>query len=98
MSKVHDTLYRAVDVSVDVEGRRASVSVNALVESTGTPFKNPFSGEDARARIHLPSGFEYTYAEIGSGTSTVTGGISMSWKDSNGQFNDLQMNQDGVIR
>ena len=34
----------------------------------GHPMISPFSGEPARARIHLPDGFEYTYAEVGTGT------------------------------
>ncbi len=36
-----------------------------LVAAEGSPMINPFSGEPARARIHLPHGFEYTYAEVG---------------------------------
>ena len=38
------------------------------------------------------------YAEMGSGTSKVTTGITMDLKDSYGQFSELHMNQDGVIR
>ena len=98
MSEVLDTLYRPVDVSIDVEPRRGSIRVDDLAESTGVPIKNPFSGADARSRIHLPEGFEYTYAEMGSGTSKVTTGITMDLKDSYGQFSELHMNQDGVIR
>ena len=98
MSEVLDTLYRPVAVSIDIGARLGSISVDNLVESTGVPIKNPFSGADARSRIHLPEGFEYTYAEMGSGTSRVTASISMDLKDSYGQFNELHMNQDGVIR
>jgi len=64
----------------------------------GGPMISPFSGEPARARIHLPDGFEYTYAEVGTGHSKATAGLEIELSDSYAQFNILHMNQDGVIR
>ena len=98
MSKVLETLFAPIELSIDIEARKARVEVPGLVESTGTPIINPFSGEEARSRIHLPNGFEYTYAEMGSGTSKVRAGIKLDLSESYGQFNILHMNQDGVIR
>ena len=98
MSTVLETLFAPIDLSIDVEARQAQVRVDGLVESRGTPITNPFSGDEARSRIHLPNGFEYTYAEMGSGTSKVRAGIELDLLDSYGQFNVLHMNQDGVIR
>ena len=69
-----------------------------LVQSTGTPITDPFSGGDYRARINLPEGFEYTVAEIGNGITAANAGISFNLSNSYGQFNILHMNQDGVIR
>jgi len=70
-----------------------------IVESTGTPMINPFSGEPSRARINLPDGFEYTIAEVGSGkTKSQVAGLELDLDGSYGQFNILHMNQDGVIR
>ena len=98
MSKVHDTLYAPIEISIDVEARHAHTKIEGLVESTGTPLVDPFSGEESRARIHLPNGFEYTYAEMGAGTSKITADIELDLNNSYGQFNILHMNQDGVIR
>ena len=98
MSEVLETLYAPIELSIDIEARRAHVVVPGMVESTGTPIINPFSGEETRSRIHLPNGFEYTYAEMGSGTSKVQAGIKLELSDSSGQFNILHMNQAGVIR
>ena len=98
MSKVHDTLYAPIKISIDVEARHAHTKIEGLVESTGTPLVDPFSGEESRARIHLPNGFEYTYAEMGAGTSKITADIELDLNNSYGQFNILHMNQDGVIR
>jgi hypothetical protein len=98
MTKVHETLYAPVEVSIDVDAREASVRVPGLVESNGSPLINAFSGEPLRALITLPAGFEYTVAEMGQGKSKVTAAIELSLDSSYGQFNVLHMNQDGVIR
>lgn len=100
MSEVLDTVYAPIAMSIDVNARKASIKVEGLVESNGTPLINPFSGEEARAGIHLPDGFEYTHAEMGSGTSRISSDATMQYElsDSYGQFNLLHMNQDGVIR
>ncbi len=97
-SEVLDTLYAPIDLDIDIEARTARLSVAGIVESTGTPIINPHSGEPARSRINLPNGFEYTVAEMGSGSSKLTAGIELELTDSYGQFSILHMNQDGVIR
>jgi hypothetical protein len=98
MSKVLEPLFVPIDLSIDIEARQARVTVPELVESTGIPITNPFTGGDHRARIHLPEGFEYTVAEIGNGSTKAQAGISLNLSNSYGQFNILHMNQDGVIR
>ncbi|MEN8183292.1 MAG: DUF1326 domain-containing protein [Myxococcota bacterium] len=98
MSEVLETLYAPIELEIDVEARRARLDVPGLVESRGTPITDPHSGETVRAAIHLPGGFEYTTAEMGSGTSRVRTGIQLDLDGSYGQFNLLHMNQDGVIR
>lgn len=98
MSQVHETLYKPISMSIDVDARRGHTTIDGLVESTGIPLINAFSGEEDRKRIHLPNGFEYTYAEMGSGSSKLTAAIELELEDSYGQFNILHMNQDGVIR
>jgi hypothetical protein len=98
MSNVLEPLFVPIDLSIDVEARQATVHVPDLVESTGTPITDPFTGGDFRARINLPGGFEYTVAEIGNGSTKAQAGITLNLSDSYGQFNILHMNQDGVIR
>ncbi|MDP9259311.1 MAG: DUF1326 domain-containing protein [Actinomycetota bacterium] len=98
MSTVLDTLYAPIDMSIDVDGRTASVKIGDLVDSVGAPIISPFDGNPTRSRINLPDGFEYTYAEMGNGNTKVRAGIELDLKDSYGQFNELHINQDGVIR
>ena len=98
MSEVLETLYAPIELDIDVEARKAHFKVPGVVESTGTPIIDPISGGEHRARIELPNGFEYTVAEMGSGTTKATGAIRLDLSGSSGQFNILHMNQDGVIR
>jgi len=98
MSTVLDTLYASINLSIDVEGRTASVKIADMLESVGAPIISAFDGNPTRSRINLPNGFEYTYAEMGNGTTTARAGIELDLADSYGQFNVLHMNQDGVIR
>ena len=98
MTTVLDTLYAPIDLSIDVEERMAKVKIGDLVESVGAPIMSAFDGNPTRSRINLPNGFEYTVAEMGNGNTRVRAGIELDFTDTYGQFNVLDMNQDGVIR
>ena len=98
MSKVHETLYAAIDMRINMGEREAHIQVGDLIESKGASLVDPFSGEKTRRGIHNPNGFEYTYAELGAGNSKVSTDLEFELNDSYGQFNELHMNQDGVIR
>lgn len=98
MSEVLDPLYAPIDLSIDIDARRGRVRIPGLVESDGNPIIDPNSGEPSRSRIHLPNGFEYTFAEMGNASSKITAGVQIELRDSYGQFNELHMTQDGVVR
>ncbi len=98
VSKILETIYAPINMEINIEARRAHIHVNNLVESRGEPLINPFNGQEDRKGIYLPGGFEYTYAEIGSGNTRVTAGLSLGLSNTYGQFCYLHMNQDGVIR
>lgn len=99
MGEVLEPRYAPIEVSIDVDGREATLRIPGIVESIGTPIISAFSGEPARARINLPEGFEYTIAEMGSGkTKSEVPGLELDLEGTYGQFNILHMNQDGVIR
>ena len=64
---------RPIHIDIDVEQRKGTVHVDGLIEMVGEPIRNPVTGEKHRARIDLPNGFEYSIAEMGSGSSTARG-------------------------
>ena len=66
VTSVLDPLYSPIDFESDLEKRVARVSVPGLGEFRAEPIRNPVTGEEHRARIQLPNGFEYKEAAIGN--------------------------------
>ena len=86
MEKVFDPVFKHIEIKVDVEARLGRIFVDGFVECSGEPIRNPVTGEQHRALIDLPDGFEYRHAEMGSATFETTGPISMSLKNRYAQF------------
>jgi hypothetical protein len=87
-----------IEITIDIAKRLSRIKVAGLVDSTGSPILNPVTGEQHQAQIHLADGFEYLVAEMGSGSSRVTGPIKLSLTDSYGQFNKINLNNHGAIK
>ncbi len=92
------TLFKPIELEIDVDGRRGRILVPGLVETAAEPIRNPVTGAEHRARIDLPHGFEYEIAEIGSGRSRTTGDIQLEYAQTYTQFARLHLNQDGIVR
>jgi hypothetical protein len=98
MSHVLEPLFKPIEISCDVEKRTASVLVPGLIESVGAPIRNPVTGEEHRASIEQPHGFEYTHAEVGQGTTRATGEIALDLSGSHAQFTIYHLTHKGVVR
>ncbi|MBN1239677.1 MAG: DUF1326 domain-containing protein [Gammaproteobacteria bacterium] len=96
--EVYEPLFRPIEFEADVDGRRGRIRVEGLVDTVGEPIRNPVTGTEHRARIDLPNGFEYSLAEMGSGTTTTKGRIELNLKDSYAQFAHLHLNNHGIVR
>lgn len=76
-----ETLFAPISFNVDREKRCATVRIPGIAESDVEPIKNPISGEEHRARIALPNGFEYKEAEMGNTLSgRVSGGDKLTFE------------------
>ena len=60
------TVFAPIVFESDRERRQALVHVQGLAEVRTEPIRNPVTGEEHRARIVLPQGFEYSEAEMGN--------------------------------
>jgi hypothetical protein len=98
METVHEPLFRPIDFEVDVDARRGKVKADGVFELSGEPIRNPVTGQEHRARIDLPHGFEYEIAEVGSASSRSQGKLALEMKDSYAQFARLHLNNKGLVR
>ena len=97
---IHDTLFKPIEYSVNIEARTARAVIPGVLESTGSPIRPPHGGGEHRVRIDIPNGIEFELAEVGSAT-TKTGSesaIELDLKNSFGQFNLLRHSGTGVVR
>ena len=94
-----EALFLPIDLTVDLELRTAKVDIPGVVKSTGRPIINKFNDEPFRIALARPTGsFEFTYGEIGRGTTSVTGDLEMAFEDSWALYCVHHYNQDGLIR
>jgi hypothetical protein len=93
------TLFLPIDLEMDMALRTARVDIPGVMNSTGRPIINEFNGEPFHIALARPSGsFEFTYAEIGQGTTMVTGNMNMAFEDSWAHYCVHHFNQDGLVR
>ena len=64
-----EPLVAPIDIESDRERRTAVIGSPGILEVRIEPIKNPVTGEEHRARIVLPNGFEYQEAEVGNTVS-----------------------------
>ena len=98
LDEVFDPVFKAIDMAVDVDARIGHVRVEGLVDARGEPIRNPVTGEEHRARIDLPNGFEYSLAEMGASHLTTSGPIALSFSDRYAQFAHLHLNNQGLVK
>ena len=98
-SEFFETLFLPIDLDVNLALRTAKVDIPGVVKSSGRPIINKFNDEPFHIALVRPTGsFEFTYGEIGRGTTSVTGDLEMAFEDSWALFCIHHYNQDGLIR
>lgn len=98
-SEFCETLFLPIDLEAKLELRTASVNIPGVMKSSGRPKTNEFTGQPFHIALARPSGsFEFTYAEIGLGTTVVTGDMEMAFEDSWAHFCIHHFNQHGLVR
>lgn len=98
-SDFRDTLFLPIELEADLEGRTARAKIPGILESRGAPKVNDFTGEPFHIALARRSGsFEFTYAELGLGTTSVTGDMEMAFDETWALFCIHHFNQDGLVR
>ena len=98
-SEFYATLFLPIHLEVNLELRTAKVDIPGVMKSSGRPMINEFNDQPFHIALARPSGsIEFAYAEIGLGTTSVTGEMEMAFEDSYAQFCVHHFDQDGLIR
>jgi hypothetical protein len=81
---VVEPVFVPITFQSDRERRQALLRIPGIVELHTEPIKNPVTGEEHRARIVLPNGFEYKEAEMGNAALLrVQSGIPLVFEHAN---------------
>lgn len=98
MTSGHPTQFKPIDLAIDEKAGTAHVRVEGLLDAAAEPIKNPMTGAAHRARVSLPTGFEYTDAEYVTGTGKATGPIALDFKATHAHIAKINWSQNGVVR
>ncbi|MDM8349175.1 DUF1326 domain-containing protein [Pseudomonas sp. sp1636] len=98
ISEMLEPQFVPIEFSVDVDKREAHTRIAGVLEATGEPIRNPVTGELHEARLILPKGFEFTEAQMASGTYQTQGAIKIASQNSHGHFARLHFTGQGVVR
>ncbi|MDX1382338.1 MAG: DUF1326 domain-containing protein [Thermoanaerobaculia bacterium] len=72
------------EITIEGAGPRSTFRIAGIGEGRGEPLKNPVTGEDHAAEVHLPTGFIWTRGECGSGVYEASAaGLSVASENTN---------------
>ena len=95
----HETLYKPITVEANMDARTGRVVVDDVFEVEAEPIRNPVTAAEHRARIDIPHGFEFTIAEMASGTATTHGVVELpNNKGTHSHICELHLNNSGVMK
>ena len=71
-------------ITIEGSGPKSTFRIEGIGEGRGDTLKNPVTGEDHFAEVHLPQGFIWTRGECGQGTYSATAaGVSVASENTN---------------
>ena len=98
MDEFKPTLYRPIDLHIDMEARSARVKIPDMIDGNLDSIPSEMNPTGHHAKITLPFGFEFTEAEFVSGTSKVTGDIEMDFNSTHAHLCRVHWSTHGVVR
>jgi hypothetical protein len=97
LTKGLPTQFKPIELAIDEKAGTAHVHVPGLIEGSAEPIKNPVTGEPHRARVMLPTGFEYREAEYVTGTAKATGEIPLDFQTTHAHIAKVNWSTNGVV-
>jgi len=91
------TRFERIDLAIDERAGTARLNVPGLIQGAAEPIKNPVTGASHRARVVLPTGFEYREAEYVTGTAQATGPIALDFSSTHAHIAKADWGTRGVL-
>jgi hypothetical protein len=98
VTKGNKPLFLPIAFEADIAQCRGRFAVAGIVEGSAGPIPDPVNGKPHRARVSLPSGFEFTEAEFGSSATKATGVIAGEWDGRHAHLAMIDIGPHGPIR
>jgi len=98
VTKVLPTLYKPIDLAIDLSTCTAQLTVPGLLESSADPILNMKTGAPHRAKIRLPAGMEFTEADCVSGKAKSSGEIDLQFDGTHSHLAQIHWSTHGVVR
>ena len=92
------TLFKVIDLTIDLKARTARVKVPGVLEGTAESIRNPVTGADHQVRVTLPTGFEFTESEFVSGQAKSSGAIELNLDGTHAHLSRIHWGTHGVVR
>ena len=98
-SEFCETQFLPIELEKDLDARTARAKIPGVLTSNGRPHMNEFTGGTFDIALARKAGsMEFTYAELGLGSTSVTGEIEMAFKDTWAMFVVHHFDQNGLVR
>lgn len=99
VTKTLPTLFKSIDLTIDLKTGTAKLKVPGLIESSAAPISNPMTNAPRRARVTLPTGFEFTEAEFVNGKAKASSGpIELDFDNTHAHLAKIHWSTHGVVR
>lgn len=92
----HPPVFTKIALQIDMDARKASLSIPGIAETQVEPLKNPVTGAEHRARIDLPNGKEFRVAEVASGSTRASGTVSFEFARRHAHFAAATLTSGGI--
>jgi hypothetical protein len=92
------TLYKPINLHIDISGRTASVSVPGVVEGQAETIRNPVTKAPHQVRLAMPAGFEFSESEVLNGRAKAPGPIALDFQDTHAHLARIHWSNRGVVR
>lgn len=96
IDKHHQPLFLPIEFDLDIDGRQGFVAVPGIIDTRIEPIINPVTGAEHRARVSLPSGFEYREAEYCSGATRAIGAVGLEFAGTHAHVAMLDLSTHGA--